>query len=208
MKGQLINQTTLATRVREADDDGLLPDFLLELLDGPLVDAVAMVDEMAGDGGLAGIDVADDHDVDMSLVLAHCEFENDLDSCETDFESIPKNIIEAAHLDGAGSIQRMMKINLPSCKNIILFSAIYLFVDAFAMFAGSYRLLGASGGTDNAGLLLVTYIYQTKSVYHQFNVATAISMSIVPILMLLVWFILLRPKKEQLGKEKLVEQKL
>ena len=45
--------------------------LLLELLDGPLVDTTALVDEMAGGGRLAGVDVTDDDDVDMNLFLAH-----------------------------------------------------------------------------------------------------------------------------------------
>lgn len=43
--------------------------FLLELLDGTLVDTSALVDQVTGGGRLAGVDVADDHDVDVSLVL-------------------------------------------------------------------------------------------------------------------------------------------
>jgi hypothetical protein len=42
---------------------------LLELLDGTLVDTTALVDQVTGSGGLAGIDVADNDDVDMSLLL-------------------------------------------------------------------------------------------------------------------------------------------
>ena len=49
---------------------GLL-GLLLELLDGPLVDATALVDQVAGGGRLAGVDVADDHDVDVNLLLNH-----------------------------------------------------------------------------------------------------------------------------------------
>ena len=45
--------------------------LLLELLDGPLVDATALVDQVAGGGRLAGVDVADDHDVDVNLLLNH-----------------------------------------------------------------------------------------------------------------------------------------
>jgi hypothetical protein len=37
-----------------------------------LVDTTALVDQVAGRGRLAGVDVADDHDVDVRLlVLAH-----------------------------------------------------------------------------------------------------------------------------------------
>ena len=49
---------------------GLL-GLLLELLDGPLVNATALVDQMTSGGRLAGVNVADDNNVDMSLFLAH-----------------------------------------------------------------------------------------------------------------------------------------
>ena len=43
--------------------------YLLELLNGTLVDTTALVDEMAGGGRLARVDVADDDNIDMSLLL-------------------------------------------------------------------------------------------------------------------------------------------
>ena len=51
---------------------GLL-GLLLELLDGPLVNATALVDQMTSGGRLAGVDVTDDDNVDMSLFLTHVE---------------------------------------------------------------------------------------------------------------------------------------
>ena len=45
--------------------------LLLEFLDGTLVNTAAFVDHMSGGGGLAGVDVTDDDDVDMALFLAH-----------------------------------------------------------------------------------------------------------------------------------------
>jgi hypothetical protein len=45
--------------------------LLLELLDGPLVDAAALVDEMAGGGGLARVHVTNHNDVDVNLFLSH-----------------------------------------------------------------------------------------------------------------------------------------
>lgn len=50
-----------------------LGGFLLELLDSTLVNTSALVDQVTGGGGLAGVDVADDDDVDMSLLLTHDE---------------------------------------------------------------------------------------------------------------------------------------
>lgn len=46
--------------------------LLLELLDGTLVDTTALVDQVTSGGRLAGVDVADNDHVDVSLVLLTC----------------------------------------------------------------------------------------------------------------------------------------
>ena len=43
--------------------------YLLELLDGTLVDTTALVDQVTGGGRLTGVDVADNDDVDVRLFL-------------------------------------------------------------------------------------------------------------------------------------------
>ena len=48
--------------------------LLLELFDDTLVDSTAFVDEMAGRGGLAGIDVTNDDDVNVELFFSHFSF--------------------------------------------------------------------------------------------------------------------------------------
>ena len=53
--------------------------FLLELLDGPLVDTSALVDQVTGGGRLARVDVANDDNVDVSLFLTHGERSKDND---------------------------------------------------------------------------------------------------------------------------------
>lgn len=42
--------------------------YLLELLDGTLVDTTTLVDQVTGSGGLAGIDVADNDDVKVGFL--------------------------------------------------------------------------------------------------------------------------------------------
>jgi hypothetical protein len=47
-------------------------NYLLELLDGTLVNTTALVDQVTSGGRLAGIDVADNDDVDVgTLFLTH-----------------------------------------------------------------------------------------------------------------------------------------
>jgi len=52
-----------------------LSSLLLELLDGTLVDTAALVDQVTGGGGLAGVDVANDDDVNVNFFLTHDLFE-------------------------------------------------------------------------------------------------------------------------------------
>ena len=47
--------------------------FLLELFDGTFVDTSALVDQVTGGGRLARVDVANNDDVDVSLLLTHLE---------------------------------------------------------------------------------------------------------------------------------------
>ena len=46
-----------------------LSGLLLELLDGSLVDTTTLVDQVTSGGGFTGIDVADNDDVDVTLLL-------------------------------------------------------------------------------------------------------------------------------------------
>merc|ERR1719264_665438 len=77
-EGNVDGDATLAFGLQLVHHPGILEGalarllgFLLELLNGPLVDSTALVDQMAGGGGLARVHVADDHDVDMDLLLSH-----------------------------------------------------------------------------------------------------------------------------------------
>jgi len=77
-EGDIDGDTTLTFGLQLVQNPGILEgalaqfsSFLLELLDGTLVDTSALVDQVTGGGGLAGVDVSDDDDVDMSLFLTH-----------------------------------------------------------------------------------------------------------------------------------------
>ena len=70
--------TSLTLSLQLVQDPGVLEGslarlrrLLLELLDGSLVNSSALVDQMTSGGGLAGVDVADDDNVDVGLFLSH-----------------------------------------------------------------------------------------------------------------------------------------
>ncbi len=106
----------------------------------------------------------------------------------------PRDVLDAAEIDGANAWQRFSKITLPLIAPTLLFCLIYLVVDCFAQFAGSYVLFGGSGGTNDAGLLLVSYAYQRAFVGGGFGSGAAVSLSIVPWLAGMLFLIALSPR--------------
>jgi len=99
-------------------------------------------------------------------------------------EGIPRAYVEMARVEGAGSTAVFRDVTLPGLRPLLAFCAIMLFLDAFVSFAGAYALLGSSGGTADAGLLLVGLVYQTAFTYGRFASAAAMSLSVVPLLAL------------------------
>jgi ABC-type sugar transport system permease subunit len=106
----------------------------------------------------------------------------------------PRDVLDAAAIDGVNIWQRFYKITLPLISPTITFCLIYLLVDCFAQFAGSYVLFGGSGGTNDAGLLLVTYAYQKAFVGGGFGSGAAVSLSILPWLAGMLILVALAPR--------------
>ncbi|MCM8535130.1 MAG: sugar ABC transporter permease [Lentisphaeraceae bacterium] len=110
-------------------------------------------------------------------------------------ESIPKSVKEAATIDGASKFQIFKSIEIPGIKHLIIFCAAFLFIDTFSLFAGSFTLLGPSGGTANAGLLMVNYAYKFTR-FQEYNLASTVCVSMLPILMVLTGLFCLRRRKQ------------
>ena len=108
-------------------------------------------------------------------------------------EAIPKSTKEAAVMDGSGPVKSFIFIEIPCIKHIILFCTAFLIVDTLSLFSGSYSLLGNSGGTANAGLVMANYSYMFTS-FRQFNVASTVCILILPFLMLLTSIVCYRRK--------------
>ena len=109
-------------------------------------------------------------------------------------EAIPRWQWEVAKLEGVGIGMRVRKIFIPNLWHLALFAVVFLVVDGFASFSGAYNLLGGSGGIMDAGLLLVTYVYQVAfpggSGRFDFPGAAAMSLLVVPITAFILFIVL------------------
>jgi multiple sugar transport system permease protein/raffinose/stachyose/melibiose transport system permease protein len=80
-------------------------------------------------------------------------------------DGVPSDMIEAAAIDGAGTIRRFFSITLPMLGRTMSFVVAMTLISHFQMFAQFMILNRAagpvSGGPDNAGMVLTLYTYKT-----------------------------------------------
>ena len=107
-------------------------------------------------------------------------------------EGIPKAYYEAAKLVTSSRWDHFIHVTLPQLRSVLIFVSIYLFVDGFSLFSGAFILLGGSGGTADAGLLTISYVFQ-KTRFFEYGSAAAISVSLLPLMLFSLYaFILFR----------------
>ncbi len=72
-------------------------------------------------------------------------------------QSIPKELYEAAMIDGAGSVQRFWNITLPSLRHVILFIYIYGIIGSYQVFDQIYVM--TAGGPVYSTSTIVHYLF-------------------------------------------------
>lgn len=93
------------------------------------------------------------------------------------FESLPKDYIEAARLDGCGSFGVFIRIVLPLSKPIIVVVAIFAVTAAWSDFLMPYLLLG---GTEKETVMVKLYSFHTSIKTNQIDIIRAVLYSIIP----------------------------
>jgi multiple sugar transport system permease protein len=99
-------------------------------------------------------------------------------------EGVPRAYYDSIRVEGASAWQRFRHVTLPVMRPVTAFAAAFLLLDTFVLFEGAYVLLGGSGGTLDAGLLLVSYAYFTAFTLGNFGTAAAMSFLSLPLLLI------------------------
>ena len=76
-------------------------------------------------------------------------------------QNVPKHLVEAAKIDGAGRWQVFFHVTVPSIKPVTIFVVIMSIIGSFTLFELPYALLTHSSGAgpNDSGLTIVTYMY-------------------------------------------------
>jgi N-acetylglucosamine transport system permease protein len=89
-------------------------------------------------------------------------------------QSIPRDIYEAALLDGSSRMTTFRKITLPLVWDTVQVGWVYMAIQAMDAFAIVHIMLGINGGVDGAGDVLGVAIYRAAFSSNRFGYAAAI----------------------------------
>ncbi|MGD0566206.1 MAG: sugar ABC transporter permease [Candidatus Goldiibacteriota bacterium] len=90
-------------------------------------------------------------------------------------QGIPRQLYEAAEIDGAGMMQKFRYVTLPMLTPVIFFNLIMSIVWSFQIFTQVYVMTGGQGGPADSTLVMVLYIYQQAFKFHNMGYASAIA---------------------------------
>jgi len=108
-------------------------------------------------------------------------------------QAIPREISEAARIDGASEWQVLGRITLPLLSRVTFFVASITIIGSMQLFDAPLMLLGGVagagsgtlGGAEASGLTLAMIVYETAFNYGQFGYAAAISLLLFAVLVVL-----------------------
>ena len=90
-------------------------------------------------------------------------------------QTIPKDLYEAATMDGAGRLQQFFYITLPSLKPMIYFGVTLSVIGGLQLFEEPFILTGGRGGSDQSGMTTAIYLYRMAFDFNDFGAASAMS---------------------------------
>ena len=88
-------------------------------------------------------------------------------------QSIPKQLYEAAEIDGAGALARFRHVTLPMLSPVVFFSLTMGFIGSFQIFTQAYVMSGR--GVDNSTLFYVLYLFDQAFRYFRMGYAAALA---------------------------------
>jgi multiple sugar transport system permease protein len=111
-------------------------------------------------------------------------------------QTIPRDLYEAADMDGAGRYQQFWCITLPSLRPMIFFGVTLSIIGGLQLFEEPFVLTGGRGGPDQAGMTSAVYLYRMAFDFNDFGGASAMSWVLFVFVAALTWVTnrLLRPK--------------
>jgi multiple sugar transport system permease protein len=108
-------------------------------------------------------------------------------------QNIPKELHEAAQMDGANSWQTFFKVTLPLLTPTVFFVLIITIIESFHTFGITYSM--TKGGPYNTTNTLSYYIYQNAFVHFKMGYASSMAFVLFIFILIITWINFLFKKK-------------
>ena len=102
-------------------------------------------------------------------------------------QTIPRDLYEAATMDGAGRWQQFWHITLPNLKPMIFFGVTLSVIGGLQLFEEPFILTGGRGGADQSGMTSAVYLYRMAFDFNDFGGASAMSWLLFVVVAVLTW---------------------
>lgn len=88
-------------------------------------------------------------------------------------KQLPREVYEAAELDGAMGWRRLWDVTLPQLRPVLLFVLVINLIGAFQVFGQTYII--TAGGPERSTRVLMQYVYETAFSFYRLGYAAAMS---------------------------------
>lgn len=90
-------------------------------------------------------------------------------------QGVPRDLYEAATLDGAGRWRRFRNITLPMISGVTFFLATVSTISALGVFTQGYLMFADVGGPQDSAMFIMIYLFRNAFQYFEMGYASAIA---------------------------------
>ncbi len=146
-----------------------------------------LVNHLLSFAGLAGASWISDprYALDTLVALAVWQFGSPMIVFLAGLQQIPRDLYEAAQLDGASVWRQFRRITMPMLTPVIFFNLIFQTIEALKAFTQAYVVSSGTGGPTDSTLFFTLYLYQEAFANFHMGYASALAwvlMSIIGVL--------------------------
>ncbi|MGR0220732.1 carbohydrate ABC transporter permease [Agromyces sp. ZXT2-6] len=115
----------------------------------------------------------------MMILLAVWQFGAPMVIFLAGLKQVPRELYEAAEVDGAGPIRKFRSVTFPMLSSVIFFNLLLELINAFQVFASAYIISNGSGGPAGMTNFYTVYLYKRGFADLQMGYAAAMAWVLV-----------------------------
>lgn len=116
------------------------------------------------------------------ILLAAWQFGSSMLIFLAGLRQIPKELYEAASIDGSNAFGKFLHITVPQITPVLFFNLVMQLINGFTVFTQAFVVSGGSGDPLNTTLVYALYLYQRAFKYYDMGYSSAMAWVLVLII--------------------------